>query len=240
MLALFCASAGAQGQAGAIAGVIGFPSEEIPALRIYALAVDGKSHYMVDTARKQAKFSIPGIAAGRYFVVAYIVVKTESEIDAGGWTRFVPCGMNVRCSDHALIPVVVAAGETASGVNVADWYAPAGTFPPEPVRASAAAPTEGCSGKGSQMEEDACNLKAYEAADRTLNAQYRRLMAALDKLPRCRERLREAQRAWIRFRDEHCRYEGATGYKGRTTECLVEMTAQRAGYLKHDPETCNP
>ncbi len=241
LLTLSCAAM-AQPQRGSISGVVGFPSEEIPALRIYAIAVDGKSHYSVASARKQPKFSIRDLPPGQYFVVAYPVAKGDTPAEAGGWTRFVQCGMSVQCKDHSLVPVTVTAGGTATGVNVADWYAQAGSLPPEPARvAPKAAPAGDCAARGSQLEEDACNLKANEAADKVLNREYQRLIVDLAKAPTCRNQMRDAQRAWIRFRDEHCRYEGGTGPKGRMTQCLRELTEQRADYLQRQtPDLCNP
>lgn len=242
LAAIYAGGTLAQPRRGSISGVVGFPGEEIPALRIYAIAVDGKTHYSVTSARKQPRFSITDVPPGRYFIVAYPVTKGDTPAEAGGWTRFVQCGMSVQCKDHSLVPVTVTAGGTAAGVNVADWYAQAGTLPPEPSRASPRdAPAGDCAARGSQIEEDACNLKAYEAADRILNQEYHRLMVDLAKAPACRNQLRDAQRAWIRFRDEHCRYEGGVGAKGRTTQCLRELVVQRAEYLKRQtPDLCNP
>ena len=242
LVAVYAGGTPAQPQRGSISGIVGFPGEEIPALRIYAIAVDGNAHYSANSARRQPRFSITDLPPGKYFIVAYPVKKGDTPAEAGGWTRFVQCGMSVQCKDHSLVPVTVTAGGTASGVNVADWYAQAGTLPPEPSRASPrAAPAADCAAKGSQIEEDACNLKAYEAADRILNQEYQRLMLDLAKAPACRNQLRDAQRAWLRFRDEHCRYEGGVGPKGRTTQCLRELVVQRADYLKRQtPDLCNP
>jgi uncharacterized protein YecT (DUF1311 family) len=242
LLMIFPALATGQDPHGSIAGTVGFPGEEVPALRIYAIAVEGGAHYSVTSARKQTRFVLKSVPAGRYFVVAYPVARGESPAGAGGWTRFVPCGMSVQCKDHSLIPVIVTAGKTTTGVEVSDWYAPAGSLPPEPTRPAAKpAPAVDCAAQGSQVGEDACNLKAYQDADVVLNREYQRLMLDLAKAPRCRNQLRDAQRAWIRFRDEQCNYEGAIGAKGRTTQCLREFTTQRADYLtRQAPDIRNP
>ena len=242
LLMTVAAAAAAQGQRGSISGTIGFPSEEIPALRVYAIAVDGKTHHATATGRKQSRFVIKEVPPGQYYVVAYPASHRETPLEAGGWTRFVQCGMNANCKDHALVPVTVTAGQAAAGANVADWYAQPGTFPPEPSqKPKPSAATADCGSKKSQLEEDACNLKAHEAADKVLNREYQRLIVDLAKAPACRNQLRDAQRAWIRFRDEHCRYEGGTGPKGRMTQCLRELTEQRANYLQRQtPDMCNP
>jgi hypothetical protein len=37
-------------------------------------------------------------------------------------------------ASHQLIPVPVKAGEMASGIDINDWSAPSGAFPPDPTR----------------------------------------------------------------------------------------------------------
>jgi len=227
--------------AGAISGALGYPSEELPAMRVYAIPVEGKARYLVETQAKQSQFTVNGLPAGEYFVVAYVSPKPGEPGDRGAWTRFVQCGMKVTCTDHALVPVSVAAGKTTGGVYVADWYVPAGAFPAEAVTHQRGTASGECEGKGSQLELDACNSQRYEATDKSLNAEYRRVLGTLDQFPACKDRLKKAQLAWIKFRDDHCAYDGATGYKGRTTECLGELTRQRVDYLKQQAvELCNP
>ncbi|MGQ9553761.1 MAG: hypothetical protein ACUVWR_06595 [Anaerolineae bacterium] len=41
--------------------------------------------------------------------------------------------MSVDCADHSLIGVEVRAGETTTGIDPGDWYAPEGAFPPDPA-----------------------------------------------------------------------------------------------------------
>jgi hypothetical protein len=119
---------------GAISGTVGFPGEEVPPLRIYALAEDGISHYSVTTPAGLQAFTITGVPPGRYVVVAYPTTADAAGAGAGGWSRFVECGMTVACKDHSLVPVVVTAGQTTGGVNVADWYADPGSFPKKPAQ----------------------------------------------------------------------------------------------------------
>lgn len=133
-LVLLAACAPAANANGVIAGRLGFPGEETPPMRVYAIAEGGGAHRLVTTAAKQTTFSIADVPPGRYVVVAYPATADAGDAGAGGWSRFVECGMTVACKDHTLIPVVVTAGRTTSGVSVADWYADAGAFPPEPGR----------------------------------------------------------------------------------------------------------
>ena len=230
-------------RAGSISGTISYPSEWIPPLRIYALTEGGRAHFAVTTTENQNRFTIQGIPAGKYFVVAYPISKADAPLEAGAWTQFVQCGMTTQCHDHSLIPVAVTAGKTATGVKVEDWDAPPGTFPPEPISdLQHAAVSADCGKAGSRLEEDSCNVKAYEVADKALNKEYQRVMTTLESqgLPACKERLRAAQRAWIKFRDEHCHYEGTTGYTGRWAVCMKEATELRTDYLKQQsPDWCH-
>jgi len=52
---------------------------------------------------------------------------------AGAYTPAVACGLRAECTDHSVIRVAVTGGQTASGVDILDWYAPAGAFPKRPV-----------------------------------------------------------------------------------------------------------
>ena len=87
----------------------------------------------------------------------------------------------------------------------------------------------------------ACSLVAPSAradagaADATLNAIYQALMARLGAADQAR--LREAQRAWIAFRDKECafRSQGSdAGSAGATVVagCITELTEARASQLK--------
>jgi len=80
-----------------------------------------------------------------------------------------------------------------------------------------------------------CNAKEFRIYDQALNESYRQLMHRLD--PTERRNLREAQRAWIRYRDAECRFEGfemrgGTGEALLVGGCLAEMTRRRAGELR--------
>lgn len=117
---------------GTITGNLGYPSEGVPAMRVYAIMIDDpNTFYSVRTESGQMTFTIPGVTPGDYHVVAYLADPPEAQF-AGGYTEFVRCGLSVECSDHSLIPVTVRVGETAGGVEVRDWYAPPEAFPPRP------------------------------------------------------------------------------------------------------------
>ncbi|MFA6532569.1 MAG: hypothetical protein WCT22_01050 [Patescibacteria group bacterium] len=114
---------------GKITGSLGYPSEGIPELTVYAFdTLDQKKYFTVDTQVNQNSFTITNVDPGSYFVVAY-----PKKYDASGsYTKAVPCGLSVECTDHTMIDVIVNPGETASGVEVRDWYAPLDAFPKKP------------------------------------------------------------------------------------------------------------
>jgi hypothetical protein len=114
---------------GVITGTLSYPGDYVPAMRVYALSTDGSRHYTTRTRANQNKFTISNILPGKYYVVAYT---DEAPGLAGGWSKAVPCGLKNTCRDHALIPVSVTSGGTASGINVGDWYTRPGVFPSEP------------------------------------------------------------------------------------------------------------
>lgn len=124
---------------GLISGELSYPSERIPALTIFATRIDnGKStYYSIETGEDQSSYSIR-VDPGVYYLVAYFGDM------AGGYTKFVKCGMSVNCQDHSLVPVMAAAGETITGVDIQDWYAPSGTFPSQPDRGSTNELTAAC------------------------------------------------------------------------------------------------
>lgn len=79
-----------------------------------------------------------------------------------------------------------------------------------------------------------CLGTAYQVADDELNAAYKARQASRDEQGRAL--LRNAQRAWISFRDKECTRQADT-YRGGTlarvvqTGCLAELTEQRASKL---------
>ena len=78
-----------------------------------------------------------------------------------------------------------------------------------------------------------CNARELKYQDALLNRYYRQAMNRLSG--KQRQELRDAQRAWIRYRDANCQlYYGLTGgtidiLNG--SSCYVDMTARRAREL---------
>jgi hypothetical protein len=120
--------------AGAVTGYVGYPAEGHPALRIYAVSTSDRTvFFSVDVPQgtdPKPVYSIAGVRPGTYNLFAYL---QGNDGPAGGaYTQYVKCGLQASCSDHTPIAVTVGAGETVRDIDVADWYAPVGTFPPRP------------------------------------------------------------------------------------------------------------
>jgi len=118
------------GSGGSIQGSLAYPSEFIPALVVvaYPIGGDDPNPYHVVTQQGQGAYSMP-VAAGQYYVVAYLMGSDY----AGGYSQAVPCGLQASCLDHTLIPIQVSDGQVLTGIDPVDWYAPEGTFPPNPI-----------------------------------------------------------------------------------------------------------
>jgi len=102
----------------------------------------------------------------------------------------------------------------------------------------AQAESPGCREARDQASMNRCAEEEFQAADRELNDAYGRLMAALNDEGR-RDKLRSAQRAWIRFRDSKCRYESADNEGGSIyplvyAGCLTRLTRVRSKELNDD------
>jgi uncharacterized protein YecT (DUF1311 family) len=92
-----------------------------------------------------------------------------------------------------------------------------------------------CNNAMTQMAMNICADRDYQAADRRLNDTYRALMAMLDGDQR--QKLIAAERAWIGFRDAHCRSETAESEGGSIhpmmySSCLTDMTKARLKELQ--------
>jgi hypothetical protein len=127
------ASPGQVAIAGAITGKLGYPSEVIPALRIYAIDLAAPGHYrVIHTTPNQRTYQIAGVAPGTYAVYASAYSPGQPDALGGAYTKAVACGLGAGCTDHTPIPVQVRSGAVADGVDVRDWYALPGTYPKPP------------------------------------------------------------------------------------------------------------
>lgn len=87
-----------------------------------------------------------------------------------------------------------------------------------------------CKNAVAQNDMNFCADLAYRAADRQLNAVYRKLSSHLDA--REKDLLTRAERAWVAFRDKECTYqssenEGGSIYPLVYSGCLERLTKDR-------------
>ncbi|MBV9863225.1 MAG: DUF1311 domain-containing protein [Alphaproteobacteria bacterium] len=92
--------------------------------------------------------------------------------------------------------------------------------------APARAQLKDCSALGTTSALDQCYGERYKQADAMLNDVYRRLLGKLD--PSTQTLLRQAEEAWIAFRDKECAFEtaGTNGGSIHTMEVSICLTAQ--------------
>ncbi len=102
-----------------------------------------------------------------------------------------------------------------------------------------------CANTSVQMELNFCAEQDWQAADAELNRVYKATMAAMTAMDRtlppelqgAATTLRDAQRAWISFRDKNCTLAGYA-MRGGSAEplliygCLRQMTANRTAELQ--------
>ena len=96
---------------------------------------------------------------------------------------------------------------------------------------------EDCTRLSTQLEMNFCAGRNREAADAALNEAYRRIVARLGTDTATLGQLREAQRAWIAFRDAECTFaasgvEGGSIYPMILLGCRETMTRERISALR--------
>ncbi len=96
-----------------------------------------------------------------------------------------------------------------------------------------------CANAVNTIEMTACAEQELNAEDARLNAVFKRLSGKVDG--DARALLRDAQRAWIEYRDRRCDWEadawrGGTGASLLHLGCMTGMTKQRADELTADLE----
>jgi uncharacterized protein YecT (DUF1311 family) len=99
---------------------------------------------------------------------------------------------------------------------------------------------KGCDGgtiKDGQAAMNICSGNKYNKADAKMNKQYKQLLTQL-KTKESKERLKAAQRAWLKYRDADCLYyngapeDGGSSYIQLDTMCKYRHTRQRIEELE--------
>lgn len=96
---------------------------------------------------------------------------------------------------------------------------------------------EDCSRLSTQQEMNICAARNLDVADAALNEAYRKIEARLGKDTAPLGQLRDAQRAWIAFRNAECAFaasgvEGGSIYPMIHADCLREATEARTAALQ--------
>src|SRR4051812_2371479 len=105
-----------------------------------------------------------------------------------------------------------------------------------------------CSAPQTQVDMNFCAEIDFERADAALNAAWREAIAAArtadreidraDRRPTEEAKMREAQRAWLIFRDAQCTVEGYDEARGGSMEpmvysgCQARLTRERTAQLR--------
>lgn len=115
-----------------------------------------------------------------------------------------------------------------------------------PVLLLATAPQVDCSNAQTQTDMNICSFEDYKAADRALNAAWVKAAAKAKGFGRPQfDRLLDAQRKWIAFRDAQClaengpREESGTIWPLQQNYCLQKLTEARTKQLRDYAETEN-
>lgn len=110
-----------------------------------------------------------------------------------------------------------------------------------------------CNDAQTQMDMNFCAEIDFERADAELNAAWREAVAGAragdreidrqsDQRPTVEAKMREAQRAWLIFRDAQCTVEGYGEARGGSMEpmvysgCRARLTRERIVQLRGSPE----
>jgi len=95
---------------------------------------------------------------------------------------------------------------------------------------------ESCTDAETQAAMNDCSGQTFEEADQALNSIYREIMQRLAGEPETIDRLKQAQRAWISFRDAECSFvlSNAQGTisSALNSPCMADLTQQRAETLR--------
>ena len=95
---------------------------------------------------------------------------------------------------------------------------------------------EACGDMANQGDMNECFVKAYKKTDAKLNRVYQALLKKLDDAP-TQKLLRDAQRAWLTYRNTQCTFETSDSNGGgihptASAHCLDEKTAARVKELE--------
>lgn len=100
------------------------------------------------------------------------------------------------------------------------------------------AASEDCDGASGTTRSQSCiSNKSYGEFDKELNRRYQKMLAIYKERGAIKDRelLIAAQRAWVRFKEDSCKFEQefyGGAYSKNLLECQARLTAERIEYLK--------
>ncbi len=100
-----------------VSGNVCYPSEGIPPMTVYIQETTTNAVVEVAIAQNQSTYEAD-VPPGTYMAYAWL---PDFSI-GGGYTHAVPCGLSVNCTDHSPLQFLVVDGQTATGIDVCDWY----------------------------------------------------------------------------------------------------------------------
>jgi uncharacterized protein YecT (DUF1311 family) len=95
-----------------------------------------------------------------------------------------------------------------------------------------------CNNASDQASMNQCAVQQYKAADEELNALYQQIATRLKGSTDSKKLLVSAQRSWIAFRDNECKFsasgaEGGSVYPLIYSNCITELTKARSETFKN-------
>lgn len=108
------------------------------------------------------------------------------------------------------------------------------------VRAQEEPAQDECANAMDMATMNKCAARDFADADDNLNEVYKNFIAKLERseMKGIRQKLVEAQRAWIMFRDAECElrafpYSGGSSYRLELSGCMLEETKKRTVVLEN-------
>lgn len=118
----------ASDKASELNGVLCYPSDYIPKMKVYLMEINSDKVYKLTTTENQRLFKFTNIPFGDYCAYAYTIENTLTEPSgikikaSGGYTKAVPCGLSVKCKDHTLINFKIDNSVSKDTIRICDFY----------------------------------------------------------------------------------------------------------------------
>ncbi len=120
---------------GSITGRVCYPSEGIPPLTVYAQNVSTFELFSQEQDEGMDEYIFSGLPPAEYIVFAYTNFGDPAADLGGGYTVYLSCdNAQGQCADHSPVILQLSPGQTITGADICDWYAPPGdtSLPPNP------------------------------------------------------------------------------------------------------------